>query len=291
MATTALLAGVSALVLAAGGPVVVIEAGVEPYRVAAAAAEQRLAGARELDPADPELADKLKDATVVLAVGRKALKAAREHVAGKPVVFCMVLGVNRVDLSGTVTGVPLEADPAQVLTRIREVAPKVKKVGMVYSPAQSGYYLERARAAATAQGVTLVLAPVTDAGAARDAVDAMVGKIHALWLPPDPKLFSQELSAYVLGQAAENKLPLFGFGEGLTAEGALGAVSPDFADVGDRAGKLAAAIAAKPEGQRIPVPPPEYAPGALSLNLRSAGALGIDVPAEVVGRAGAHVVR
>jgi len=228
---------------------------------------------------------------VVVAVGRKSLKAAREHVSARPVVFCMVLGVTRVDLSGTVTGVPLEADPAAVLDQILTVLPHAKHVGLIFDPHASGFYLEHARAAAAAKGITLVLAPVSKGTEARDAVESMIRKIDVLWLPPDPKLFTEELATYVVSEAAENKLPLMSFVESHTAQGALAAVSASFSDVGDRAGQLAASIAALPEEKRLPVPPPVYAPGELSLNLKSANALGVDMPPDALSHAGSRVYR
>jgi putative tryptophan/tyrosine transport system substrate-binding protein len=279
-----MLSALVALALA-GSPVVVLEKNVGPYRVAAQAAEQHLPGAVEVSPDDPNLADKLKDAPVVVAVGRPSLKAARGHVSAKPVVFCMVLGVTRADLSGMVTGVPLEPSPNDLLHRIRAVVPSAKKVGVIYDPHESGYYMERAKTSAGAEGLTLYVAPVASGSEARDAVDAMQGKIDALWLPANVKLFSPELSSYILAKASENRLPLFGFLESYTIDGALGAVSSNYADAGDRAGQLAADIAAKPEGQRLPVPPPTYAPGDLSLNLKTAQALGIDVPQVAVAGA------
>jgi len=283
--------GLALSVSIAAAPMVVLERDVAPFRAAADAAEKRLPGAQELEPSDPALADKLKDASVVVAVGRKSLKAAREHVSSKPVVFCMVLGVSRMDLSGTVTGVPLEADPASVLNQILSVLPHTHHVGLIYDPHASGLYLEHARAAAADKNITLVLAPVSKGTEARDAVEAMIRKVDVLWLPPDPKLFTEELATYVLSEAAENKVPLMSFVESHTAQGALAAVSASFAEVGDRAGQVAATIAALPEDKRLPVPPPVYAPGELSLNLKSANAMGVDIPADAVGHAGSHVYR
>src|SRR6185437_9639545 len=192
--------------------------------------------------------------------GRKSLKAAREHVSSRPVIFCMVLGVTRLNQSSTVTGVPLEADPAAVLNQILTVLPHAHHVGLVYDPHSSGLYLEHARAAAAEKGITLVVAPVSKGTEARDAVEAMIRKVDVLWLPPDPKLFTEELATYVLSEAAENKVPLMSFVESHTAQGALAAVSASFAEVGDRAGKVAADIAALPEAKGLPVPPPAYAP-------------------------------
>src|SRR5207302_1986224 len=120
-----------------------------------------LADAVEADPADANLAGKLADAPVVVAVGRKALAAAKAKAGPRAaVVFCMVLGVTSADLGPAVTGVPLESDPKEVFARLHAVVPGARKVGVVYDPRGSGLLIERARAAASASGLTLVAKPV-----------------------------------------------------------------------------------------------------------------------------------
>jgi putative ABC transport system substrate-binding protein len=285
------LAGPLLAVAVQAAPLVVVEGKVEQYRTAAAAVAARLPDAAQVEPADPALADKVHAASVVVAVGRNALAAAKAQAGKKPVVFCMVLGVTEGDFSDSVTGVPLESDPKEMLGRIRAVLPKAKTVGVVYDPKQSGMLIERAKAAASAAGLTLTLKPVSGGAAARDAYDEIASSVDALWLPPDPKLYSRELSTYLLTSASERRLPLFGFLESFTRAGALASVSPNYADVGDRAGQLAATIAAKPEAKQLPVPGPVYAPGDLSLNLSTARALGLEIPQAAVASAGSHVVR
>ncbi|MBS2031852.1 MAG: hypothetical protein JST54_28405 [Deltaproteobacteria bacterium] len=283
--------GLISAVAAAAPPVVVVESKVEQFRVAAKAAESHLSNAVEVEPSAPDLEAKLQGAPVVVAVGRRALTAAREHAGNATIVFCMVLGVTQNDLSGTITGVPLEADPSAALTDLREVLPQAHKVGVVYDPAASALWVDRARKAADNAGLQLVLKAVLGGAQARDAVEGMASGLDALWLPPDPKLYSRELSAYLLGMASERRLPLVGFLESFTQAGALASVSPNYADTGDRAGKLAAELLAKPAEKRVPAPPPVYAPGDLSLNLNTARALGVEVPPEAVARAGTHVFR
>jgi len=283
--------GLIAAVAAASPPVVVLETKVEQFRVAAKSAEAHLPNAVEVEATAPDLEAKLQNAPVILAVGRRALNAAREHAGNTPVVFCMVLGVTKADFSTAVTGVPLEADPGAALAELRQVLPSAHKVGVVYEAAASALWIERARSAADAAGIQLVVKAVSGGGQARDAMESMAGNLDALWLPPDPKLYSRELSAYLLQQASERRLPLVGFLESFTEAGALASVSPNYADSGDRAGRLAAELLAKSVEKRVPVPPPVYAPGDLSLNLNTARALGIEVPAGAVQRAGNHVFR
>ena len=79
--------------------------------------------------------------------------------------------------------------------------------------------------------------------------------------------------------------PLIGFLDSLTQAGALASISPNYNDNGARAGKLAAEILARPDGRRIPVPPPVFAPGNLTLNLQTAKALGVTVSDKSIGAA------
>jgi len=285
------LLGLHALALGGSGAAVVVENRVPQYQQAARAAEQHLPGVVEVDPGAADLEEKLSQAAVVLAVGRKALSMAREHALGKPVVFCMVLGVSEGDLAQNVTGVPLESDPRAVLQRIQAVLPHAKRVGFIYQSRESALLLAKANQAAGALGISLVARPVTGGGGGRDAFEAIAGSVDALWLPPDPKLFSGELAGYLLSSASERRLPLFGFLQSFTEAGALASVSPNYADDGDRAGKLASEILARSAAARLPVPPLEYAPGDFSLNLNTAHALGIVVPAAAIASAGSHVIR
>ena len=271
-------------------PVVVYEREVSQYRTAAAAATTHLPGATQLEPNDPGLANALHDAPVIVAVGRKALAAVLAIAHDKPVVFSMVLGVTRADVSNNVTGVPLESDPADVLARIHQVLPHAKTLGVVYDPNEVGLLVDRARVAAQKVGISLVETAVSGGAQARDACEALAPKVDALWIPPEPRLYSHDLFRFLLTVASERKVPLFGFLESSTRDGALGSVSPDFAGNGDRAGQLAEEIAALPENKRIPVPGLVYAPGDLSLNLGTARAFGLDIPAGVVASAGSHVI-
>jgi putative tryptophan/tyrosine transport system substrate-binding protein len=266
----------------AGPPVVLVEAKVAQYREAAEAAKRHLSGSIEVDPSDPAAAAKLNEAPVVVAVGQKSLAMAKASAEKVPVVFCMVLGLNKSLLGTGVTGVPIEADPSVVITHIRSISKETKRVGFVYNPSSADVLLKEAERAAKAQGVSLVLKPVTTPAEVKDAMTQMVGSIDALWLPPDPKLFSKELFAFLLTFSAERRLPLFGFLESFTQAGALASVSPDYGDIGDRAGRLANQIIGN-RGQ--PVPPPVFAPGNLSVNLKTAKALGIDVPPQALASA------
>lgn len=267
----------------AAAPVILLEGRFPQYREAAAAAHRQLPDAQEVELQDPDVSEKLEKASLVVAVGQKALARAREE-ASVPVVFCMVIGASRAALADHITGVPVEPDPVSVLRSIKAVVPAIRRLGVIYNPKSSELWVPEAQRAAAANGLALVTREVLSPAEVRDALDGL-GKIDALWLPADPKLYNKDLFAFLLSFCAERKLPLFGFLESFTEAGALASISPDYADVGERAGKLAAGLLARPLGKRLPVPGPVFAPGNLSLNLRTATVLGIDIPPEAITHA------
>ena len=264
--------------LAAAQPVILLEPKVGPYRVAAQAAKAQLKEPREVDASSADVATQLQGATVIVAIGQKAFELARDGNQNTPVVACMLLGADRSLYSGKVTGVPLETDPAQVLRHIRALLPDAKRVGVVYHPGNSRMLMDEAQKAGRAQGVSLVLKEVKSPGEVRGAVSSLAGGIDVLWLPPDPRLYTREMFNSLLQLSAEQKIPLIGFLEGFTQAGALASVSPDFTQMGTRAGALAAEVLAG----RGEVPPPVYTPGTLSVNLKTARALDLSLPEAAV---------
>ncbi len=260
----------------AAEPVIVSEPGVAQYRQAVVGVRQSLPSAIDVDPEAAGAETKLTDAPVIVTVGRKSLAFARAHATGRPTVFCMVLGVSAADLSKSVTGVPLEPDARVVLDHIRALSSTFTHIGFLFNPKSSEVLAQEAERAARDLGVTLTAIPVATGDELKGAVQKLAG-INALWLPPDPKLFSREVFSFLLGLSAERHIPIIGFLDSLTQAGALASVSPNYADNGVRAGKVAAEILARPEAHRLPVPGPSFAPGNLTVNLQTAHALGIDV--------------
>ncbi len=270
---------------AAAQPVVLVETKVTQYRDASQAVRRHLTGAREVDPTDPSAPEAIKGASLVVAVGQKALALATLHGAGVPVVFCMVLGVSSKQVSSSITGVPLEPDPTSTLAHIRQTVPNARRVGFIYNKASSELFSIEAQQAATAEGFSLVSRPVGGATEVKDAFSGMAGSVDLLWLPPDPRLFPREVFASLLASASEHKVPVVAFLASLTEAGAIASVHADYDDNGDRAGKLAMDILSRPEGKRLPVPAPIFAPGVLTLNLKTAKALGIDVSSKAQSNA------
>ena len=258
----------------AGGPVILLEPKVSQFREAATAAQAQLP-ALEVDVGDAEGVAKLGEATVIVAIGKKAFQLAVDKAPRTPIVFCLALGVTREQLSENITGVPFEPDPVASVATLREVSPAGKRISMIYNPAASEWFVSEVVKAAKAVGISVVTRAVATAQEARDSARALLQASDVLWLPPDPKLFPKDLVLFFLTASAERSVPVIGFLDSMVQAGALASFSTDFAQAGRQAGKLAAEIEARPEGRRLPVPAPSWAPGKLTLNLKTAETLKI----------------
>jgi putative ABC transport system substrate-binding protein len=258
---------------------------VAQYREALGAAKEILRDGPVLDPNASNATERLKqaDPAVILAVGQKALQFARQNAPTVPTVFCMVL--TGTGTSRTVTGVRLEVAAGVQLSQLRQAAPQVKRIGVIYDPHVSAGFVEEAVKAAGVHGVTVVSRPVSDPREVRGALNEIAGSIDGLWLVPDPHLVTVEMFNYLLVFTLEHKIALFGFLESFTQAGALASVSPDYQEIGRRAAKMAADVAARPDSGRVPVPPPIGSPGVLTLNAKTARRLGLEFSPAALSKA------
>jgi putative ABC transport system substrate-binding protein len=270
------------------GTVILVDGSVAQYEQTAKAVKARVKGAVttiDLTKADDAAAAaQEREPRVIVAIGQKALAAVSGRVTTTPIVYATVLYPEKHGLTGdNVTGVPLEVPAAAQLGRFKTVAPRVKRVGVLYSK-DSGALVEEATAAAKGLGLSIVARAVTSSSGVGAALDEIIDRIDALWLLPDAQIVSKDVFAYLLRATLDAGIPLFGFLEGFTQAGALASISPDYDDIGARAGDLANTIAAADAGQGT-LPAKAYSSGALSINLKTAQRLGLDVADEAVDAA------
>ncbi len=279
------LLGALLRVATAWGEIVILsEPSVPSYKEAVEAAQHVAPEASLAEVGSPDAANQMQHADVVIAVGPKALELARTDAPDKPVVYAMVPAA-QAQPSRTTTGVTLEVPPYAQFAQWKQMKFDATRVGVIYDPKESAAYLTEAGKAATALGLTLVPHPVNDPKELKGALAGLVGKIDVLWLVPDARLYTTEQFRAVLGATLEHKIALLGFLDAFTQSGAVASMSPDPRDIGRRAMRLALGIAGRAPDHRLPVPAPMTSPGTLTINLKTARQLGIDIPESLVGKA------
>ncbi|MDB4965940.1 MAG: transporter substrate-binding protein [Myxococcales bacterium] len=258
----------------AGGVIVGSEKGAE-HKEAIDAARSVAPEFSFADEDSPDAADQLRHADVILAVGARALTMARSVAPEKPVVYAMVPAAEAMP-GKSVTGVVLEVPAYAEFAQWKQLRFDGQRVGLLFDPKASASFLPDATRAATALGLALVPRPCDDAAHAATAVAELATKVDAVWVAAP---FAEAAAKW------SGKVALFGSDEKTTAMGALFSLAPDARDIGRRAARMALGILNRALDQRLPVPPPSTSPGALLLNAKTAQALGIELPDQLVKKA------
>jgi putative ABC transport system substrate-binding protein len=175
---------------------------------------------------------------LVLAVGDKALEASRK-VRAVPVVSLLALSYNLAKEPTTISGVGMLPAPERYIDVCRSMG--AKRVGVIYDPSRTGYYLQRAKLAAQQAGIELVVRDVRTPREALVKLEQLKGAVDALWLLPDTTAVAAEtVEAYFLF-SLQHKLPIITFSEQYLAKGAFAALTSDRTDMGRQAAELATA--------------------------------------------------
>jgi ABC-type uncharacterized transport system substrate-binding protein len=209
-----------------------------------------------------------QDGDVVVAVGSRAFEAARNA----PGAFSLVLAaVLNPDLTGrhAVTGVPMEARPADALAALKSIAPAAKRV-LVLHPPGTPPALAEARAAAEKLGLTLDARPLEDLAGLDKLFPQLATNADAVWLFADARLARPDVAKFLVGACLSRRLPLIGFLEGMARVGAALAVAADFDAIGREAAKVAGEVA-----NRRGNVPLRFAPGKVYVNARTLGELSL----------------
>jgi putative ABC transport system substrate-binding protein len=201
-------------------------------------------------------------ADVVVTVGSLATALASRRMGDTPVVYTMVVNAEKLlDPNGApATGVTLDQDPARSLGAMREALPRVRKVGVLYDPKQSGARVDEARVAAASLGLDLTAVEVEDTrdlpGALRRLLDQ---RPDALWLLVDRTVLStQEGLELIMLETLRRGVPVVAPSERYTKTGALVAFSAEYGEVGEQAGRLTLRVLTLQEADAVlPLPAPE----------------------------------
>ena len=233
---------------------------------------------------------------LLVPLSTQCLQAA--IIAGRnvPIVFGSVatpflVGAGRSgdDHLSHVTGVASTGPVRQAIQLIREVLPRARRLGTLWTPIEvnSEYYLDLAKEAAAEAGLEVVAVPVDDAHRIPQSAQVLVNqKIDALFPISDNTINS---AFEVLGRVAEeNRIPLFGGFLRSVEFGACAAVGFNFYEMGQKTGQIVVRVMNGESPARIPI---QFMSDAkIDLNLDAAAKQGVEFPGPVLRRA-ARIIR
>jgi putative ABC transport system substrate-binding protein len=213
---------------------------------------------------------------------------------GLPIVFVLVtdpLGSGFVQSlgrpGGSATGFSLFEGSVggKWLALLKEAAPAVSRVSLLFNPETAPFaenYRRSAEAAAPTLGVTAVSAPCGNAAHIESAFAARAGESGG-GIIAIPDTFINEHRDLIIALAARHRLPaVYGIRE-FVPRGGLLAYSADFAAIFRRAAGYVDQTLRGVRPGELPVQAPDKF--TLSVNLKTAGAIGLALPQSLVARA------
>jgi putative tryptophan/tyrosine transport system substrate-binding protein len=248
----------------------------------------------QMDRLGPDAAELVNlKVDVIVAAGGPAAEAAKRATSTIPIVLWGVgdpvgLGLitNIARPGGNITGVTelsTELTPKR-LQLLKELVPDAARIAIVWNSSDRAMDLRAKEFATTATrlGVTMIPVPIRELGDIDGALAGLAGnRPDAIMIVTDPVMGSRE--AATLEFLAKHGLPaMYEFGDS-SRRGALLSYGPSLSDLAPRAAEYVDRIlkGAKPGDLPLEGPTRYY----LTVNLKTAKALGIEVPTSILLRA------
>ncbi len=195
------------------------------------------------------LKKQLQGARLVVAIGDQALEFAKD-LREVPVVYLLAPSV--ASLPRNFIGIEMRIQPSRQLAAINKALPKVRSIGVLYNPGQSGQWVQEALLSPVASVQTLLFKKFDSQTNVPGALQELAGKVDAYWLLPDPQLTGPQVLGSLLEFSMKNRVPIISFSEKYLAQGAAVAVTFDTVDMGAQAAELGAQVARDGLGKETP---------------------------------------
>jgi putative tryptophan/tyrosine transport system substrate-binding protein len=184
---------------------------------------------------------------------------------------------------GNVTGMTDLSPIAQHLDLIARITPNAKRIGVIYNPgeANSVTLVGLVKEHAPARGMTIVEAAAPRSNDVLAAARSLVGKVDAVYVPTDNTVVSALEG--VIKTGIENKLPIYAGDTDSVPRGAIAALGFNYYDVGRQTGQIVARVLKGEKPGDIAVEGIEKT--ELAVNPKSAEAMGVTIPADVIAEA------
>jgi putative tryptophan/tyrosine transport system substrate-binding protein len=246
-------------------------------RWAAGSADRTQAFAKELSDGRPD---------VIVGQNTQVVAALLRETRTLPIVFVNVtdpVGSGFVTSfsrpGGNVTGFTgFEASMAgKWLELLKEIAPRVTRAALVFNPEAGPYsaFLRPVETAAASLGVEVVVTPVHDTSEIERVLDWLAPEPNGglIMLPDNFTTIHREL---IISLSARHRIPAVYPFRYIPAEGGLMSYGVDVADLHRRAASYVDRILKGAQPADLPVQAPTKF--VLGINLKTAKALGLDVP-------------
>ncbi|MHC1725573.1 MAG: ABC transporter substrate-binding protein [Syntrophobacteraceae bacterium] len=219
-------------------------------------------------------------ANLFFTIGARALTLIAQNTPSQvPILTGMVLGSEEISGRQNITGVTMEFPIGAQLEKMRQILPKCRNIGIIYSPANTKR-VELAAKAAESAGFNLHTRQVNVPSELPEALQYLASRIDVLWGIPDDLVYTQQTAKYILLYSFRNRIPLAGLSASWTKAGALYSLEWDYRDLGIQCAEFALKIIdGTPPSSLQPTGPRKI---LYTLNLKTAQHLKLEIPHRIV---------
>lgn len=192
--------------------------------------------------------------SVAVAVGPQALEYLIRHEWSGPLVYGMILNPDAITMhTDRFCGVSLDIPYWEQISSIHKIFPLVRRLGILYDPANNQTRFERAKKISGLQGITVVPLVVTKKNPISDYFEEKIRDLDAIIFIPDRTVISQAVVQYVIKKAILQGIPSIGYNHFFHDSGAALSFVIDYRKVGKRvAGQVRNILMGRPCARLVP---------------------------------------
>ena len=219
-------------------------------------------------------------ARLVVTLGSAATQAAVREVGHLPILATMIVTADDIKPASNATAVLLEFPLNIQMQWLRRIVPAANSIGVLFNPKENQTKVSNALRIAKETGLTLVTQAVDTPRSLPDALENLSRNVDALWGISDSVVMTPQTAEPILLSTLRNKIPLAGLSTSWVKAGALYALDRDYVDIGTQCGEIAGKILGGTSASSLAPAFPRKV--TYSVNLKTAGAMNLELPQEVV---------
>jgi len=225
-----------------------------------------------------------KGGDLILAVGPEAAYLIGTYSSSIPKVFTMVLNPERLlDDNMVYHGVSLNLPIAFQLERIKLAFPKRRRIGVLYTKELNQMTVDSISRIALDSDMYIVSLPIASQKDIPRVLNSPQFTIDILWIIPDRTIGSEKIIKYLIKRMLVKKIPVVGFNEWFTENGAILSFYLDDQEIGGQTAELAQRLLFKRSSLTSFIQEPSSV--RTIINLKVAGKLDISISNDLIKNA------
>src|SRR3989339_583153 len=183
---------------------------------------------------------KSKKPHLMFVLGLSTLLRVSDAVHDVPIVYSAAFAEGDDVVKGpNVTGANFYVSIAEQCRKLRQIVPKIKRIGVIFNPDSNGKTMLIAQQKLLGLGFTLVSFPARNP---TEITKLENMQVDALWLFPDPVIAQQSIITQLIFSEILTRKPIIGMSKSSVKAGAFFALTCDYKSVGTQAGEMAAKV-------------------------------------------------